>query len=257
MRWILPIAVIAVAPTDRASFVYSYVQTRLKGQYNGKWPFSLVYVLKPLITPIRATEFTISFKFFWSTIINQQSLLILFLGANGNSDYRIYEPQPTSYDYDAPLTEAGDPSTKYFVLMETIAKYAPVPAGPVPPASQKFAYGKVMMKKVAFFLDLLWCKNLWYFCFVLIGPAEVWLLFNYVLPLLFSSFFFTSSASLKGFNTEYEPFFFLFSGEKTVGTIFYFTVTSLSVFRCENCGYNFFTLLSLLILMTFPVCSAT
>lgn len=91
------------------------------------------------------------FQIFLSTIINQQSLLILFLGANGNSDYRIYEPQPTSYDYDAPLTEAGDPSTKYFVLMETIAKYAPVPAGPVPPASQKFAYGKVMMKKVAFF----------------------------------------------------------------------------------------------------------
>ena len=30
------IAVIAVAPTDRASFVYSYLQTRLRGQYNGK-----------------------------------------------------------------------------------------------------------------------------------------------------------------------------------------------------------------------------
>ena len=30
------IAVIAVAPTDKTSFVYSYVQTRLKGQYNGK-----------------------------------------------------------------------------------------------------------------------------------------------------------------------------------------------------------------------------
>ena len=30
------------------------IQTRLKGQYNGKWPFSLVYMLKPLITPIRA-----------------------------------------------------------------------------------------------------------------------------------------------------------------------------------------------------------
>ena len=48
------IAVIAVAPTGKASFVYSYVQTRPKGQYNGKWPFSLFYVLKPLITPIRA-----------------------------------------------------------------------------------------------------------------------------------------------------------------------------------------------------------
>ena len=30
------IAVIAVAPTGKASFVYSNVQTRLKGQYNRK-----------------------------------------------------------------------------------------------------------------------------------------------------------------------------------------------------------------------------
>ena len=51
-----PIAVIAVAPTGKVSFVYSYVQPRLKGQYNGKWPFSLVYVLTPLITPIRAIK---------------------------------------------------------------------------------------------------------------------------------------------------------------------------------------------------------
>ena len=32
----VPIAVIAVAPTGKSSLVYSYVQTRLKGQYNGK-----------------------------------------------------------------------------------------------------------------------------------------------------------------------------------------------------------------------------
>ena len=69
------------------------------------------------------------------------------VGANGGGGPS-YSPQPTSYDYDAPLTEAGDPTTKYFVLMETIAKYAPVPPGPVPPATQKFAYGKVMMAKV-------------------------------------------------------------------------------------------------------------
>ena len=48
------IAVIAVAPTGKASFVYSYLQTRLRRHYNGKWPFSLVYVLKSLITAIRA-----------------------------------------------------------------------------------------------------------------------------------------------------------------------------------------------------------
>ncbi|CAH3193164.1 unnamed protein product, partial [Porites evermanni] len=75
-------------------------------------------------------------------------------GANGGGGPS-YSPQPTSYDYDAPLTEAGDPTTKYFVLMETIAKYAPVPPGPVPPATQKFAYGKVMMAKVSTFYDVL------------------------------------------------------------------------------------------------------
>ena len=46
------ITVVEVAPAGKASFVYSYVQTRLTGQYNGKWPFSLVYVLKPQITAI-------------------------------------------------------------------------------------------------------------------------------------------------------------------------------------------------------------
>jgi len=40
----------------QASFVYSYVQTRLKGQYNEKWPLILVYVLKPLIIAIRAID---------------------------------------------------------------------------------------------------------------------------------------------------------------------------------------------------------
>ena len=48
------IAVIAVAPSGKVSFVCSYVQTRLRGQHNGKWPSSLVYVRRPLITAIRA-----------------------------------------------------------------------------------------------------------------------------------------------------------------------------------------------------------
>lgn len=34
--------------------------------------------------------------------------------------------------------------------METIAKYAEVPPGPVPPATKKFAYGKVMMTQVGY-----------------------------------------------------------------------------------------------------------
>lgn len=44
---------------------------------------------------------------------------ILPLGANINANYW---PQLTSYDYDAPLTEAGDPTPKYFELRDVIAK---------------------------------------------------------------------------------------------------------------------------------------
>lgn len=77
-------------------------------------------------------------------------LIVLYVGANGYQDSRKFQPQPTSYDYDAPLTEAGDPTTKYFLIMETIAKYAEVPPGPVPPATKKFAYGKVMMTQVGY-----------------------------------------------------------------------------------------------------------
>ncbi len=31
-----------------------------------------------------------------------------------------YSPQPTSYDFDAPLTEAGDLTEKYFAIREVI-----------------------------------------------------------------------------------------------------------------------------------------
>lgn len=41
-------------------------------------------------------------------------------GANGDED--TYLPQLTSYDYDAPLTEAGDPTPKYFEIRDVISK---------------------------------------------------------------------------------------------------------------------------------------
>jgi hypothetical protein len=40
-------------------------------------------------------------------------------GANyGNS----YQPQLTSYDFDAPISEAGDPMSKYFAIKEVIGR---------------------------------------------------------------------------------------------------------------------------------------
>jgi beta-galactosidase len=51
---------------------------------------------------------------------------------SGANDKGVYQPLVTSYDYDAPLDEAGHPTPKYHAFREVIARYHPVP-GPVPP----------------------------------------------------------------------------------------------------------------------------
>jgi beta-galactosidase len=47
---------------------------------------------------------------------------------NGANDKGRYAPLVTSYDYDAPLDEAGNPTAKFHAFREVIAKYAPVPS---------------------------------------------------------------------------------------------------------------------------------
>lgn len=54
-----------------------------------------------------------------------------------------FQACPTSYDYDAPLSEAGDPTEKYWAIRNLTSKYLPLPSGDVPPASPKYRYGKV------------------------------------------------------------------------------------------------------------------
>ncbi|WP_371478134.1 beta-galactosidase family protein [Kitasatospora sp. NBC_00315] len=58
---------------------------------------------------------------------------------NGANDKHTYRPTVTSYDYDAPLDEAGDPTEKYTAFREVIAKYAAVPDEPVPARGDKLA----------------------------------------------------------------------------------------------------------------------
>lgn len=41
-------------------------------------------------------------------------------GANKYDILKSYLPQLTSYDYDAPLNEAGDPTEKYFAIKKTL-----------------------------------------------------------------------------------------------------------------------------------------
>lgn len=49
-------------------------------------------------------------------------------GFTSGANYKdTYQPTTTSYDYDAPLDEAGNPTPKYFAFRDVISKYAPVP----------------------------------------------------------------------------------------------------------------------------------
>jgi beta-galactosidase len=56
---------------------------------------------------------------------------------NGANHDHAYEPIVTSYDYDAALTESGDPGPKYHAFREVIARHAPVPEEPAPAPSLK------------------------------------------------------------------------------------------------------------------------
>lgn len=53
---------------------------------------------------------------------------------NGANDKGVYRPIATSYDYDAPLDEAGRPTSKFHAFRSVIERYAPVP--PLPASMQ-------------------------------------------------------------------------------------------------------------------------
>jgi len=43
-------------------------------------------------------------------------------GAGSSGGQSNFQPCPTSYDYDAPLNEAGDPTQKYYDMRNIIGK---------------------------------------------------------------------------------------------------------------------------------------
>lgn len=48
-----------------------------------------------------------------------------------------FEPDITSYDFDAPMDEAGDPTPKYFAIRDLIKDYLPLPNITVPERAPK------------------------------------------------------------------------------------------------------------------------
>eukprot|EP00058_Branchiostoma_floridae_P015870 XP_002601358.1 hypothetical protein BRAFLDRAFT_114709 [Branchiostoma floridae] len=79
---------------------------------------------------------------------------------NGANYINGYKPDVTSYDYDAPLSEAGDPTPKYYKtreLLKTLAMKGAVPSElpEVPPATEKSSYGPFPVEKYIAFEDAL------------------------------------------------------------------------------------------------------
>ncbi|XP_045105741.1 beta-galactosidase-like isoform X3 [Portunus trituberculatus] len=60
-----------------------------------------------------------------------------------------FRANPTSYDYDAPVSEAGDPTDKYLPIRDVVSKYLPVPQGPIPRPTKKGVYGAVNLTAIA------------------------------------------------------------------------------------------------------------
>jgi len=77
-------------------------------------------------------------------------------GANFN-DQNPFEPQTSSYDYNAPLDEAGNPTRKFMLFRQAISKH--LPSGqtlpPVPPAKTTIAINNIKLDQAAGILDIL------------------------------------------------------------------------------------------------------
>ncbi|XP_057327942.1 beta-galactosidase [Microplitis mediator] len=71
-------------------------------------------------------------------------------GANGGDKYW---PQITSYDYNAPLTEAGDPTDKYFAIRDTLAQFFLMPNLTLPTVSPKGNYGSIFLEPILRLFD--------------------------------------------------------------------------------------------------------
>ncbi|MFJ6376087.1 beta-galactosidase family protein [Pseudarthrobacter oxydans] len=55
---------------------------------------------------------------------------------NGANDKGVYQPIVTSYDYDAPLDESGNPTPKYWAFRDVLRRYTTHTEPDVPPAAE-------------------------------------------------------------------------------------------------------------------------
>ncbi|KHJ41629.1 beta-galactosidase family protein [Trichuris suis] len=104
-----------------------------------------------LIKPVLETM-----EYMW--VLNASFTIYVFHGGsnfgfmNGISSL----PVTTSYDYDAPLSEAGDITSKYLAIRTQIERLTGIPnLYPLPPANVKIAYGTLKLRSLGTLVSLL------------------------------------------------------------------------------------------------------
>ncbi|KAK4479564.1 hypothetical protein RD792_015082, partial [Penstemon davidsonii] len=84
-----------------------------------------------------------------------------YSGANTGANESDYQPDLTSYDYDAPIRESGDvENAKYKALRRVIGKYSAEHLTSVPSDNEKTAYGRIKLDKILFLYDMIDLKDL-------------------------------------------------------------------------------------------------
>ena len=76
-----------------------------------------------------------------------------FAFTNGANYDKVYQPTVTSYDYNAPLSEAGDRTETYYRLREIIEEYYSKAPALTAKESKKAAYGRIALNEYAPLFD--------------------------------------------------------------------------------------------------------
>ncbi|KAI5413772.1 variant 2, Beta-galactosidase 17 [Lathyrus oleraceus] len=76
-------------------------------------------------------------------------------GANTGANEADYKPDLTSYDYDAPIREAGDvDNSKFNAIRRVIARYSSVPLPSIPSDNKKATYGPIHLQRQSSLFDM-------------------------------------------------------------------------------------------------------
>jgi beta-galactosidase len=80
-----------------------------------------------------------------------------FMNGANYDDKHPFEPQVSSYDYDAPLDEAGNATAKFELFREVIARHLPPgeKLPPIPPAKPTMEIEKIQLNQTAILMDVL------------------------------------------------------------------------------------------------------